>query len=71
MQIGLIVGLLFGLVITFFAVINTELVTLNYHFGQFEISLALLVLAAAVMGALAVGLLGLVQQIRTGFALWD
>jgi uncharacterized integral membrane protein len=71
MQIGLIIGLVFGLVIAFFAVLNTELVTLNYYFGQFNISVALLVLSAAVMGALAVGLLGLVKQVRTGFALWD
>ena len=71
MQWGLIVGLLFGLIIAFFAVLNTEAVTLNYYFGQMELSAALLVLASATLGALSVGLLGLIAQVRNGFAMWD
>jgi uncharacterized integral membrane protein len=70
MQVSVIIGLVFGFIIAFFAVLNTEAVTLNYYFGQVNASVALLVLASATMGALAVGLLGLVSQIRTGFALW-
>lgn len=71
MQWGMIVGLLFGLVIAFFAVLNTEIVMLKYYFGQMEITVALLVLAAATLGALSVGLLGLITQVRSGFAIWD
>lgn len=71
MQWGMIVGLFFGLIIAFFAVLNTEAVILNYYFGQMQISVALLVLASATLGALAVGLLGLITQVRSGFAMWD
>jgi uncharacterized integral membrane protein len=71
MQLGLVVGLIFGVIIAFFAVLNTDTVTLNYYFGQINASVALLVLVSAAMGALAVSVVGLVKQVRTGFALWD
>jgi uncharacterized integral membrane protein len=71
MQLGVILGLLFGLVIAFFAVLNTETVIISYYFGRLETSVALLVLASAALGALTVGLLGFVKHIRTGFTLWD
>ncbi len=71
MQIGVILGLLFGFVIAFFAVLNTDAVIISYYFGELETSAALLVLASAALGAITVGMLGLVKHIRTGFALWD
>ena len=71
MQVSVIVGLLFGLVIAFFAMFNTEAVIVNYYFGQVNASVALVVLGSAAMGALAVGLLGLITQIRTGFTVWE
>lgn len=71
MQIGVFLGLLIGLIVAFFAALNTESVTLNYYFGQVESSLALLMILSAVCGALAVGLLGFIRQIGTGFAMWD
>lgn len=71
MQIGVILGLFFGLVIAFFAVLNTETVSLNYYFGSVNASVALLVLASAICGALAIGVLGFVKQLRAGFAIWD
>ncbi|MBS4022202.1 MAG: DUF1049 domain-containing protein [Dethiobacter sp.] len=71
MQIGVIFGLLFGFIIAFFAILNTETVILNYYFGAVETSVALLVLASAICGALAIGLLGFLKQIRAGFAIWD
>ncbi len=71
MQIGVIFGLFFGMLIAFFAFLNTETVSLNYFFGRTETSVALLVLGSAIFGALTVGLLGLLKQIATGFAVWD
>ena len=71
MQLGVIVGLLFGLFIAFFAMLNTTTVIINYYFGQMSASVALIVLGSAFMGALAVGLFGLITKIRTGFAFWD
>lgn len=71
MQLGVIIGLLFGFVIAFFAVLNTAPVTVNYYLGQVNASVALVIFASAAMGALAVGFVGLLTQVRTGFALWD
>jgi lipopolysaccharide assembly protein A len=71
MQIGVIFGLFFGLIIAFFAVLNTETVSLNYYFGSVDASVALLVLASAICGALAIGVLSFVKQLRAGFAIWD
>lgn len=70
MQLGVIIGLLFGVVIAFFAFLNTATVTVNYYFGQMQANVALVVLLSAMAGALAVGLFGLITQIRTGFAVW-
>lgn len=71
MQLGVIVGLTFGVLIAFFAFVNRTTVIVNYFFGQVEASVALLILASATAGALAVGLLGLITQIRTGFTIWN
>jgi uncharacterized integral membrane protein len=71
MQLAIVIFMIFGVIISFFAVLNTEAVTLNYYFGQINTSVALLVLVAAVFGALTVSLVGLIKQVRTGFAIWD
>ncbi|MDW7652232.1 MAG: lipopolysaccharide assembly protein LapA domain-containing protein [Bacillota bacterium] len=71
MQMSVIVGLVFGFVIAFFAFLNTDPVTVNYFFGTVEASVAVIVVASAAMGALAVGLFGVITQIRTGFTMWD
>ncbi|EEG77672.1 LapA family protein [Dethiobacter alkaliphilus] len=71
MQLGVIVGLVFGVIIAFFAMLNTETIIVNYFFGQVYASVAIVVLGSALAGALAVGMFGLVTKIRTGFAFWD
>ena len=71
MQLGVIVGLLFSLVIAIFAMFNTEAVVVNFYFGQVNATVALVVLGSAAMGALAVGLFGFITQIRTGFTVWE
>lgn len=71
MQLGIIVGLLFGVLIALFAFVNRATVVVNYFFGQVEASVALIILASAMSGALAVGLFGLITQIRTGFTIWN
>lgn len=71
MQLGIIVGLLFGVLIALFAFVNRATVIVNYFFGQVEASVALIILSSAMAGALAIGLFGLITQIRTGFAIWN
>lgn len=71
MQLGIIFGLIFGLIIAIFAILNTETVTFHYYLGTMETSVAVLVLAAAALGATAVGLFSFLKHVRTGFTLWD
>lgn len=54
MQTTLILGFIFALVISIFAVINVNLVTVNYLFGQAQWPLILVILFAVLMGGLAI-----------------
>ncbi len=64
----LIMGLVFSLIIAIMALANNESVTVSYIFGRAEISLILLILGSAFIGALAMGLFALFRSIRTAFA---
>lgn len=60
-QWGLIVGLIVALLITIFAVINMELVTVNYFFGIGQWPLVLVIISSVLMGAILLGGVGLYQ----------
>jgi len=60
----LLLALLFGLIIAVAAIINNEVVTVNYLFGQVSLTLFMLILGSAVAGALFMGSLGIFQSIR-------
>jgi uncharacterized integral membrane protein len=62
--IFLILALLLGLVIAVAAIINNEVVTVNYLFGQISITLFMLILGSAFAGALFMGLLGIFRSIH-------
>jgi uncharacterized integral membrane protein len=62
--IYLILALLFSLLIAFVAVANKDTVLVKYLFGQAEVSLIVLILGSAVVGALAMGLFSLFRGIR-------
>jgi len=64
----LIMGLVFSLIIAIVALANNESVTVSYIFGRAEVSLILLILGSAFVGALAMGLFALFRSIRTAFA---
>ena len=51
-SIFLLLALLIGLLIAGVALINNQVVTLNYYFGQISITLFMLILGSAVAGAL-------------------
>lgn len=51
MQRSLVIWLFFAVVVALFAVVNSAPVTVNLLFGQFEVSLALLVLVPLLVGA--------------------
>ena len=62
--IFLILALLLVLVIAVAAIINNEVVTVNYLFGQISITLFMLILGSAFAGALFMGLLGIFRSIN-------
>ncbi|MDW7738691.1 MAG: LapA family protein [Bacillota bacterium] len=64
----LILGLIFSLLIAIVALANNETVTVSYIFGRAEVSLILLILGSAVVGALAMGLFSLFRSIRSALA---
>lgn len=71
MPFGVVLGFVVGLVVVFLAVLNAETVSFNYYFGQVEVPLVFLLLAAALLSALSVGLFFFIRQIGVGFTLWD
>jgi len=67
----LILGLVVSLIIAIVALANTESVTVSYIFGRTEVSLILLILGSAFIGALVMGLFSLFRSIRSAFAFRD
>lgn len=64
----LIMGLVFSLIIAIMALANNESVTVSYIFGRAEVSLILLILGSAFVGALTMGLFALFRSIRTALS---
>jgi lipopolysaccharide assembly protein A len=60
-QWGLIVGLVVALLITSFAVINMEVVTVNYMLGTAQWPLVIVIISSVLMGAILVGGVGVYQ----------
>jgi uncharacterized integral membrane protein len=63
-MIFLFLALLLGLVIAGVAAINNEVVTLNYYFGQIDLTLFMLILGSAAAGAIFMGSLGIYRSIH-------
>jgi lipopolysaccharide assembly protein A len=64
MQLYLLFGFIFALIIATFAVINVGDVEINYLFGTANWPLVLVILGSAVIGGLSVGLFGLIKVIQ-------
>lgn len=63
-MIFLFLALIVGLVIAGVAAINNEIVTLNYYFGQLNLTLFMLILGSAAAGAIFMGSLGIYRSIH-------
>ena len=61
----LVFAFLFSLFIAVVAMANGEVVTVNYLFGQVDLSLIVLILGSATAGALALGSFSLFRGIQT------
>ncbi len=62
--IFLLLALLVGLLIAVLAIINNEVVTVNYLLGQTSLTLFVLILGSALAGALFMGFLGIFRSIH-------
>jgi uncharacterized integral membrane protein len=63
-MVFLFLALLLGLIIAGVAAINNEVVTLNYYFGQLNLTLFMLILGSAAAGAIFMGALGIYRSIH-------
>ncbi len=64
----LILALVFSLIIAIVALANNEPVTVSYIFGRAEVSLILLILGSAFVGALVMGFFAIFRSIRSAFS---
>ncbi|MDY6827378.1 MAG: lipopolysaccharide assembly protein LapA domain-containing protein [Bacillota bacterium] len=62
--IFLVLALLLGLIIAAAAIINNEVVTVNYFFGQVSLTMFMLILGSAIAGALFMGSLSIYRGIH-------
>ncbi len=62
--ISLLLALLVGILIAVAAIINNEVVTVNYLFGQMDLTLFMLILGSAVAGAVFMALLSIFRSIQ-------
>lgn len=62
--IFLVLAVLFGLIIAVTAMINNEVVTVNYLFGQVSLTLSMLILGSALAGAMFMVSLGIFRSIQ-------
>lgn len=64
MQLGFILSLLFAILITVFAIQNSEVVDINFLFTNVPVSQALVIFISAAIGAIIVTILGLFRQFK-------
>lgn len=64
MQWTVVVALLFALLVGVFAIQNAVMVPLKFFSYEFETSLVVVVLGGVALGALMIGILGLLNQIK-------
>lgn len=62
MQVFLFSALVFSLVVAIFAIQNAVQVTVNFLFWNFQTSLVVVILSAALIGALAIFSVGMFRQ---------
>lgn len=67
MQIGFILSLIFAILISAFALKNSDQVTIDLFFTTKEVSQAIVILVSTAFGAVIIMILGLIRQIRLTF----
>lgn len=64
MQLNVVLTLIFAVVITVFAVVNSAAVTVNLIFTTLELSLAIVIVASGLIGACIIWFFGIVKIMR-------
>jgi len=64
MQIRFIFSLILAIIVALFAVMNAIPVNVNLFFAQFKVSLAIVIFASAVFGAVIIMILGMISQAK-------
>lgn len=64
MQVGFILSLVFAILVTVFALQNSEVVDVNFLFANVPVSQALVIFISAALGAIIVTILGLFRQFK-------
>ncbi|KAA0965380.1 DUF1049 domain-containing protein [Sporosarcina sp. ANT_H38] len=65
-QWNLLLGLLFAIIISMFAVFNVDAVQVNYVFGKAQWPLVLVILGAALLGAMVSGFVAMFLAFQSG-----
>lgn len=63
MQIRFIIALVFSILVTIFALLNAQSIEVNFIFSSVRLSLALVILGSAAIGALIAAMLSAFKQI--------
>ncbi|MBE0449649.1 MAG: DUF1049 domain-containing protein [Clostridia bacterium] len=71
MQIYIVLSLIFGILITLFAIFNSAVVAVNFFFTELQIPLALVIIASALIGAVTMLIFDTFRRIRSGKNLKD
>lgn len=66
MQIWFVISLFFSAVITLFAVLNADVVTIKLFWADYDLSQSLVILMSAAFGAITTIFLGIFSKIKTG-----
>ncbi|WP_051387284.1 lipopolysaccharide assembly LapA domain-containing protein [Peribacillus psychrosaccharolyticus] len=61
MQWMFLLGIVFAILVSIFAVINVDPVSVNYMFGETDFPLILVILGSVLMGGIIVGSIGSVK----------
>lgn len=65
MQAYIVLMLIFAIFVTLFAIFNATAVTVSFIFTEMEVSLALVIIGSALLGALLVMLFDAVKKLKT------
>lgn len=65
MQTNIVLILIFAIIVTLFAIFNASVVSVSLFFVNIEVSLALVIIFSALLGAIVVILFGSIKKIKS------